>query len=274
MGEQGIDDAAFTPIRAGDPLMARGKIEKEIRLLKAYAVGSTLCFAVLFFAGFRGGVGKQRFTEIEVERINIVEADGTLRLVLSNRDRSPGPVLRGQPFAYPGGTRPGLIFYNDEGTENGGLIFGGRRNPDGTFQADHSLTFDQYEQDQIIALQYTDNNGDRRQGLQIMDRSERPITEMLESMTAIEQMPDGPEKLAAMQQFQSDHWNAQRLYVGRNRNKAATVLMGDRQGRTRLRMVVDSTGNASIDFLDEAGKVTYRLPEALENASASAVRPR
>ena len=70
---------------------------------------------------------KQKFTEIDVERINIVEPDGKLRLVISNRPRSIGPIYKGKPFGYAGGTRPGMIFFNDEGTENGGLTFTGSR---------------------------------------------------------------------------------------------------------------------------------------------------
>jgi adenylosuccinate lyase len=35
---------------------------------------------------------KQRFTEIDVERINIREADGTVKLVIANRERAPDRV--------------------------------------------------------------------------------------------------------------------------------------------------------------------------------------
>ena len=101
---------------------------------------------------------KQRFSEIDVQRINIVEPDGRLRLVIANRVRSPVVMLQGKSFG-PGGARPGLISYNDEVTENGGFICSGRRQPDGAYSAEHSLTFDQYEQDATVSLQYIDANG-------------------------------------------------------------------------------------------------------------------
>ena len=47
-------------------------------------------------------------------------------MVLSNRVRSPAPMYKGKPFAYQGGTRAGVIFYDDEGSENGGLTFRGK----------------------------------------------------------------------------------------------------------------------------------------------------
>jgi hypothetical protein len=39
-------------------------------------------------------------------------------MVISNRARPIGPIFRGKPFGYAGGTRPGIIFFNDENTEN------------------------------------------------------------------------------------------------------------------------------------------------------------
>jgi hypothetical protein len=39
---------------------------------------------------------KQRFTELDVERINIVDAKGTVNLVIANRERAPDQVMEGQ----------------------------------------------------------------------------------------------------------------------------------------------------------------------------------
>ena len=51
------------------------------------------------------------------------------------------------------------------------------------------------------------------------------------------------------------------MYVGRDLTKAAVVNLSDRNGKTRIRMMVDSLGTPSLEFLDETGKVTSRLPE-------------
>ena len=77
-------------------------------------------------AAFARSSGHAKFTEIDVERINVVEPDGKYRLVISNRPRSIGAVYKMQSFGYAGGNRPGLIWFNDEGTENGGMTFTGR----------------------------------------------------------------------------------------------------------------------------------------------------
>jgi hypothetical protein len=135
-------------------------LERDVRFLKRYAVVSTLVVGALVLAGFQQST-KTKFDEIDVERINVVEPDGKLRLVISNRTRSIGPIYKGKPFGYPGGTRPGLIFFNDEGTENGGLTFTGSRQPNGTFTSSLGMSFDQFDQDQVMTLRYDDNNGQR-----------------------------------------------------------------------------------------------------------------
>jgi hypothetical protein len=73
----------------------------------------------------------QRIAELDVERINVVDCDGTLRMTISNKDTLPNPVLHGKEFVRQGPKVPGIIFYNDDGDECGGLMFGGTRDPNG-----------------------------------------------------------------------------------------------------------------------------------------------
>ncbi len=233
---------------------------KELRWLRmSVLVNIMLCLVVLFLVLI--WTGKKHFEEIDVERINIVEKDGSTRMVISNKERSPGPIHRGQPFGYPGGTRAGMIFYNDEGTENGGLIFSGERK-DGNVTAVGSLTFDQYEQDQIIALQYVDDSGKRRAGLIITDY---PTTisgmEIDEKRKALKEMPDGPEKKKVQDELRQ-YSPKFRMYIGRGREGSSLIMLADAQGKPRLQLVVDESGAARIEFLDENGQVTFSLPDS------------
>src|SRR5207244_11761834 len=127
-------------------------IRRELRLLKGYAVVATILLGTLSVAAFRQAAQKTKFTEIDVERINILEPDGKYRMVISNRPRSIGPIYKGKPFGYEGGGRPGIIFFNDEGTENGGLTFTGRRGADGKYTSSTHMSFDQFDQDQVPHL--------------------------------------------------------------------------------------------------------------------------
>lgn len=241
------------------------RIRRELRVLKVYAVVMTVLFGTLTIAAFRQAQQKQRFDEIDVERINVIEPDGKLRMVISNRERSIGPMYKGQPFGYEGGTRPGIIFFNDEGTENGGLTFQGHRRPDGTFTAGNHLSFDQFNQDQIVVLNYTDDNGERRMGLTINDRADVDIFDLVAERDSIMQMPEGPERQRALEEWAAPRDGvplaARRVYVGRDESKAAVVDLADPMGNTRIRMRVDSLGTPSLEFLDAEGRVTARLPD-------------
>jgi hypothetical protein len=241
-------------------------IRRELRLLKGYAIVITALLGTVSLAAFRQASQKQKFTEIDVERINIVEKDGKLRMVISNRDRSIGPIYKGKPFGYKGGSRPGIIFFNDEGTENGGLTFTGKREADGTYRASSGFSFDQFNQDQVVYLQYNDNNGRRNMGFTVADRIDTDIYDLVAERDSImKAVPEGPAQTAALQKWAQPRNGvpivAQRVYVGRDAAKAALVNLSDRNGKPRLRLMVDSLGAPSLEFLDAAGTVTSRLPE-------------
>ena len=165
-------------------------IRRELRLLRIHAMITTPLLIVVSLAAFQQGTQRQKITELDVERINVVEPDGNYRMVISNRTRSIGPIYKGKPFGYAGGTRPGIIFFNDEGTENGGLTFTGRRLPDGRFQANHHLSFDQFNQDQVVVLNYSDNNGRRSMGLSFGDRADVDIFDLVAARDSINTMTD------------------------------------------------------------------------------------
>lgn len=254
------------------------RIERDLRCLKAYALAMSLVVGVLSLGAFTRGDsprdqnGKARFKEIDVERINVMEPDGKYRLVLSNRPRSIGPIYKGKPFGYPGGGRPGMIWFNDEGTENGGFTFTGSRCDTGTsaddgkpcvkgtYTASTHFTFDQFDQDQIFVMNYNDRNGQRQVGITFNDRHEENIFEWVQRRDSINRIPDSATKAAAMRELtrgSSDNPRfAERLYIGRDASKSAILNMRDRLGRTRLRLSVDSLGAARIEFLDGEGRLT------------------
>ena len=239
------------------------QLRREIRILRTYVALSTLALGVISLSAFRRASAPTKFDEIDVQRINIREPDGKLRLVLSNRTRSPGPIARGRPFGYPGGSRPGMIFYNDEETESGGLAFEGKAE-NGKRAAGALLSFDQYDQDQVVYLSYDDQDGKRTMGLHVADRADVPILEQVAAMDSVNRLPDGPAKTAARQRLFGLHNGvpmfAPRVFVGRDSSRTAVLLLSDPIGRPRLRMSVDSLGSARIEFLDGRGRVVQQIP--------------
>jgi hypothetical protein len=240
-------------------------IQRDIRFLKRYAVVSTLAFAALALSAFRQEKNA-KFDVIDVQRINVVEPNGHYRMVLSNRPRSIGPIYKGKPFGYAGGGRPGIIFFNDEGTENGGFTFTGRVDSTGRYRAQTHLSFDQFNQDQVVNLDYADDNGRKLMGLSILDRAHVDIYDWVMRRDSIGRIADTARRAAAMRELRAPvngvPLSAPRLFVGRDRTGSAILNLHDPQGRIRLRMLVDSLGAARIEFLDSDGRVTSRMPAA------------
>lgn len=197
---------------------------------------------------------------IESRRINIVDADGRIRLALFNADEMPDVIQGG--VAYPGkrqgSKRAGLIFYDAHGNECGGLIFGSTETVEGQIEQGLSLTFDAFQQDQVIQVFSEDVAGRRRYGLRMVDRPTRSLREELERWSEVAALPDGPTKAAAMDDLRAGH--AQRVFVGRDRDGTAQVSLHDGAGQARLRLAVTHDGETRLEFLNAAGDVVYALP--------------
>ncbi len=241
------------------------KIQKRLRFLEVYALISTLLFAGLLFIAAQTSHHKATFDEIDVQRINIIEKDGKLRLAISNNDRSPGPVIGGMYMKTREGKRgAGLIFFNDKGDECGGMTWHGN-DPDGKISAGGGLMFDQFNQDQTVGITYSQSKDQRASGLAVWERSLTPMAEFAKQVYDIELMKDGPEKTEAMKKLRekaaaSGMGGAERVFVGRTTKDEAKVSLADAKGKPRILMSVDGTGAPSLQFLDENGKIIERLP--------------
>jgi len=239
------------------------KIRRDVRLLKIYAFVITVLLGAFILTGFRPLNQRQKFEEIDVERINIVEKNGTLKLAISNKERFPDPVIDDRTAERKGGRSPGMIFYNDEGDECGGLIFAGGEVEEKK-SAGAALLFDQYNQDQTIGIMYNEDDGQRSAGLQVWDRPETSLLELIDKFEAIEKLDEGPERKRAMEELQkaaqSGEFGANRVFVGKNKEKEAVLMLSDEKGQTRLRLKVSASGEANLDFLDERGQVVLSFP--------------
>ncbi|MEO7046948.1 MAG: hypothetical protein ABI091_16720, partial [Ferruginibacter sp.] len=127
------------------------------------------------------------------------------------------------------------------------------------------FSFDQYDQNQVLYLTYSDNNGDQNTGLHIDDRqTPQSYWQWRTKYKKAQLLPDGPEKesilQAMMEPIKGQKAIAQRVFVGKDENKTAMVTLADRMGSPRLQLLVDSNGIAKINFLDSAGTLVSSLP--------------
>src|SRR5271157_634485 len=240
------------------------KFMSSRRFLTIYSGVLTAIFTVTILGGFAGPTKKTVFDEISVQRINIVEPDGTLRMVLSDKSRAPGLIIKGKEYPHEDRKTAGVLFFNDEGTENGGLIFGGMKDKDGKVESWGHLSFDQYDQDQVFTIDAGEENGSRRSGVAIWDRGDYPITDAIEASSRIEKLPAAQQE-AEWNKFMASHpGDKQRAYLGRVGDRSVGLRLMDQEGRDRLCLRVKPDGSPVIQFLDASGKVTTQFPAAVD----------
>lgn len=194
------------------------------RFLVIYSGVLTAAFALSMLAGFTRSPSAT-FDEINVHRINVREPDGTLRMVIADSAKLPGVIVKGKEQPKVDRPQAGMLFYNDEGSENGGLIFGGKRDAHGdVVDSGGSLSFDRYNANQVVQLLGVDDKDNSMAGLAVSDSKENGN-------------------------------GYRRIWVGRSADGSALLSLMDAGGNKRIQMKVASEGAAEIDFLDANGKV-------------------
>lgn len=235
------------------------KIENELRFLKIYAVASTLIGAVLFALVFKAA-NSRSFDEIDVERINVVETDGKLRMVLSNKARQHPGIVDGVTYDERKGKRPpGLMFFNERGDEVGGLVFDGNI---GSGQGG-SLTFDKFRGDQTVQFIHEEKPDESYfAGLKMSDQN-TPINDLINRQNEISKLPTEEAQNEAYRALREQGLlMTERLRIGRDYDKSSIIRMNDAEGKTRIELKVEANGDAKLRFLDEFGKAVYSLPPA------------
>lgn len=242
------------------------ELQKQNRRLKQLLVVGGLTASSVFLLAAKGTLSRQKFTEIDVERINVVMPDGKKEIVLSNRARIPAPVVDGVEGQRTGPARPGLIFYNSVGDESGGLIFDGKLDKDGKPAAGTHFSMDRFGGDQQLTIGHYESNGHMETGLKIFDQG--VAKEIRPLRNAIDKAPEGPEKQSLQKRWEEAGGRpTQRLFIGRTLGKSPAVVLADAKGNPRIMMLVSSDGQPMLNFLDEQGKVIQSLPHAATTAA-------
>ena len=210
---------------------------------------------------------KKILDEITVKKINIVEPSGTLRAVLS----SSAGFNSGQRAENGPVKIAGLMFYNEEGQETGGLVYRGRVIPGGQ-DADCTLTFDQYRQDQNVYLHHEEYKDDK--GLRIDDGlsiNQRPDWTAVQDEYGIYQqlqkLPTAQREELQLKSAQAGKISMRRLFFGVQRGNQggkaynnAGIFIKNKWGRDAIKIYVDDDNKPHIQVLDPLGNsVVYEV---------------
>jgi hypothetical protein len=243
------------------------KLLRQIRVLQ-------ICVLVLFLSSAFLGVNffhpllpQQKFKVINAERINIREKDGTLKAALSD---SAG-FNEGYRSQHGGVAFSGLMFYNEEGEETGGLIYRGKAIPGGQ-DADVTLTMDQYRQDQNIYLhheEYKDAHGLRiDDGLTVNARPDwTAVKEEYSVYGEMQKLTPEQQDQVKLEALQAGKISTRRLFFGVRRGvkdsaayNDAGVFIKNRWGRDAIKLYVDNDNKPHFEIYDPLGKaVVYDL---------------
>ena len=221
------------------------------------------------------------FEIIDAERINIVEKDGTKKLgIFSSGQYEYGISQR------PGqGRLSGLLFFNEDGYEAGGLVFKGKASKGGHDQG-LGLTFDGYRQDQAISIQHqeikTDSTSYYEDGIRIMSRPD--FSDVKEEygfykLKFPERFGDSTTPRLSKKEIDSLEYvlasknkiAASRIYIGSKRGlkngewfDESGLYVKNRYGKNVLKIYVDESNKPKIEVLDSLGKsVKYDLIKSI-----------
>jgi hypothetical protein len=230
-------------------------IAKHLRQLKLYVVFLTVivlaCLIAIVFL-VRGN-GNKQFDQLTARRINIVEPDGQLALVISDKANQHPGRFNGKDL--PAREREaGMIFFNTDGDECGGIVYDGTKK-----EAGLALSVDQYKNDQIMQLQYQQDSGSglaRSYGVKLWDRSDRftfpdeiAYFDSLQNLHDTAALRRGEDTLVKQGLL-----GVERLFLGRTKDGNTGLFLRDDKGIPRLRICVGKDNKPLIQVLDDHGQ--------------------
>ena len=192
--------------------------------------------------------------ELNVEKLNIVESDGTVKMSLFNGKNMPKLFFEGEEI-FPGHRQDdntaGLMFYDENGVECGGLIFGGK---DGVHSM--GLTMDKQNNDQVLQLASMETPQGHRYGIKLYQRPDKTMKQYEEEIKLLSTLP-AEEAKKLEEKMAVEH--ATRLSIMREVNGRVGITLYDSNGKERIVMAVDENDNPIIKILDNKGDTIKEL---------------
>ena len=189
--------------------------------------------------------------------------DRSLRMVISNENRQHPGRIDGKDL--PKRDRPsGIIFFNNEGDECGGIISGVDKK-EGVVNSGMSFTMDNYRNDQVVQIlnneTYENGNTEIIRGLMF---NEFPVgsslTTIINKLEEFEKITD-PQKKEELKKELENESSKKRLFIGRNTDNDNGLFLYDSLGKLKMKIFVDKSGNPKIEVIDKEGKTKTIVTE-------------
>jgi hypothetical protein len=152
-----------------------------------------------------------------------------------------------------------MLFMSEEGTEQGGFIWGAGQLPDGSIQNHVHLSLDQYEENKIFAIDAGQEGKDKFSRISLVDQGSYPIEEKRKASDAIEKLPLSEQDAAWDKFFASHRSDVRRAELGRSPDGSVGLELRDLNGKVRVLLSVHPNGDPVLQFFSAEGKVIREL---------------
>jgi hypothetical protein len=243
------------------------KLLHQIRLLQVCVLLLLCSTAMLIVNAFHPLLERQKVKILEAERIDIRERDGTLKAALSNSEG----FNEGQRAERGKVDFSGLMFYNEEGQEEGGLVYSGKGTPSGQ-NADVTLTMDQFRQDQNVYLHHEEHKDGQdlrvEDGLSINARPDWTGVKQEYSIYGdMDKLAPEQKDDLRLRSLQVGKISSNRLFFGVKRGSDHGLAYDDtglfiknKWGRNAIKLFVDDDNKPHFEIYDPLGKsIVYEL---------------
>lgn len=242
-------------------------LNRELVFLRTFALAVVGVMVIASIYSFNTNSNK-RFGTIDVERINIIEKDGTVKMLITNTEHFPsfGDSINSRVY-HERKKRSGMLFFNEDGIECGGFNYDGTKNDNG-HSAGLSLTYDQYDGDQVMQLITTDSKRDDKRIVSSMlafnDRAENES--QLETMRIGEELKaiKNPEERRKKYQAYKDQnlmGSTTRILLGKTPSENNGLFLFDDHGTPRAQFSIDKHNQVKLVVFDENGEIINSWPQ-------------
>ena len=201
----------------------------------------------------------ENFDEINVKRINIIEKDGTIRMVISNKELQHSGRMDGKDWEKRE-RQAGMIFFNDLGDECGGLVYAAKKTADGKATSGMSITMDRYRDDQVIQI-LNDESIDEgkifsQRGFFVNDYPTlNGINQRNEAIKEVEKITDDKARKTKIREIYQTHGIRNLLFLGKTKGNSQGLFIADQKGQPKLMIYVDEKGQPKIQTFTETGEI-------------------
>ncbi len=234
------------------------KLERKINFLTAYAILSALIISFFAFSSFSQKERNEKLDELIVKKITIIGEDNLPRMVLSNETRQHSGRMNGKEWEKR--ERPsGIIFFNNEGDECGGLVYQTKEN-NGKIISGMSFTMDNYKDDQVLQIlndeYYSDGKAYIERGISI---NQFPVGSNIDvrnkKLKELRTIVDEKERNTKIRELMKNEGSVNRLFIGKTKGNSSGLFLAGPDGSPKMMIYVDDKGIPKIQTFGENGEM-------------------